>query len=606
VSTADPTLPVVTGLVRACLVCGNTRADFFRAEAGFTILACAGCGLRYLDPQPDALALEQLYAESYYRSDDAVARGYGRYTEEATNWRATFRDRLRFLPAAPATVLDVGAAAGFFVEQARLAGYDARGVEPSQWASRFANEELGQPVDTGTLEALGYAASSFQMVTAWEVIEHVPDPRAFLQEVARVLAPGGTFAFSTPDAGSLAARLSGSRWLGWRKVPEHLWFFDYPALQRLLTEAGFAVEQHRYVSLTVTLGFALEHLGQLLGLPLRAPKRLAEQPVRINPLYDLLVVARKIDPAAPVAPVAASGGAWWRWGLSLGLLALVGWQLVKAGGDLASHSVSLAPVPLLGACVGLAGYLAVACELWRRLVGALGAQLSYREAFTILFRSNLAKYLPGGVWNLVGRVVLAQRAGVPKLACTISLLMETACQVVAALLVGLLTLPVFAHGTALADPRTLGTVIVVLVLGMHPRILNGWLSLAERISGRELPRLPFSYLFVLGILACYTFNWLLLGGSFALLGQALSTAPLSVAHLGLLVGAFAVAWNVSVFAFFFPAGLGVREAALLLLLGTSFAPGWPAALALLARVWFTVGELVAFGVASVLARRKQR
>ena len=66
-----------------------------------------------------------------------------------------------------------------------------------------------------------------------------------------------------------------------------------------------------------------------------------------------------------------------------------------------------------------------------------------------------------------------------------------------------------------------------------------------------------------------------------------------------------MAWNVSIFAFFFPAGLGVREAALLLLLGTTFPAGWPAALALVARLWFTLGEVAAFGLASWLRGRLQ-
>ncbi|MDB5097059.1 MAG: 3-demethylubiquinol 3-O-methyltransferase [Cyanobacteria bacterium RYN_339] len=280
-------------LIRSCLVCGDRAPRPFRAQDGYQIVACGGCGLRYLDPQPDAAALERLYAETYYHSDDPLARGYARYTAEAENWRATFRDRLRFLPAAPARLLDVGAAAGFFVEQARQVGYDARGVEPSTWASAYARDELHQPVETGTLEGRAYEAASFDVVTLWEVIEHLPDPRAFLHEIARVLAPGGTLALSTPDAGSLAARLSGRRWLGWQKVPEHLWFFDGPALARLLDEAGFTITHRRYVSLTVTWGFALDRLSALVGVPLPAPHALRERAVAVNPGYDLMIVARK-------------------------------------------------------------------------------------------------------------------------------------------------------------------------------------------------------------------------------------------------------------------------------------------------------------------------
>lgn len=290
-SPVDPAVAPATR--RACLVCGATDFTPFRAQAGFVIVACAGCGLRFLDPQPDAATLDALYAETYYHSEDPLARGYARYTAEAANWRATFRERLRYLPAPPARVLDVGAAAGFFVEQARLAGYDARGVEPSRWASAYARDELHQPVDTGTLEAMAYPDASFEIVTMWEVIEHLPDPRAFLQEVHRVLAPGGTLAFSTPDAGAPVSKLSGTRWLGWQKVPEHLWFFDRPALERMLAETGFAVKEARYVSLTVTLGFALERLGSLMGLPLRVPGWLGERAVAVNPGYDLLMVATK-------------------------------------------------------------------------------------------------------------------------------------------------------------------------------------------------------------------------------------------------------------------------------------------------------------------------
>ena len=185
-----------------------------------------------------------------------------------------------------------------------------------------------------------------------------------------------------------------------------------------------------------------------------------------------------------------------RWLLSLALLAFVGWQLARSGADLAAHPVTLAPWPLAGSLLGLALYLGLACEGWRRLIGALGHRLPYKRAFAILFVSNLGKYLPGGLWNLLGRVVLCERAGIPKLTTTISILMETACQVVAALLVGLLMLPVFAAHSVLAYPWLLALVVGAIAAGMHPRVLNTWLALGERLTGKSLPRLPFSYGFL--------------------------------------------------------------------------------------------------------------
>jgi SAM-dependent methyltransferase len=280
----------------ACVVCGSLDHRPYREQDGYTIVRCVGCGLRFISPQPSDAALNALYAEDYYVSEDSRGRGYDGYVTEAENWRRTFRDRLRDLPGKRGTLLDVGAATGFFVEQAKAAGWDASGVEPSTWAAEYARNELGADVQTGTLESLNVGDGSFDVVTLWEVIEHLPDPEATLAEIRRILRPGGVLVLSTPDAGSLAARLSGRRWLGWRKVPEHLFFFDRVNLDRLLQKAGFRPIRHRYASLTVSAGFAVERAMSLAGLPRRwrAPSWLTHRSVRVNPGYDLLVVARRM------------------------------------------------------------------------------------------------------------------------------------------------------------------------------------------------------------------------------------------------------------------------------------------------------------------------
>ncbi|MFP5502980.1 MAG: lysylphosphatidylglycerol synthase domain-containing protein [Candidatus Sericytochromatia bacterium] len=289
-----------------------------------------------------------------------------------------------------------------------------------------------------------------------------------------------------------------------------------------------------------------------------------------------------------------------RWGLALLLLGLVGYQLAMQWGKLGDQPITVS-WPWVGAsALGLALFLTLSAEGWRRLVCGLDERLSFKDAFRILFYSNLGEYLPGGVWNMVGRVALAQRVGVPPLKTSATLLMEVACQVTAAILVALLTFPAFAGQGMLANPLLLAGAAIAVIIGMHPRILNAVLALGERLTKKTLPRFPFSYRFILGMLAYYTLNWLILGASFAALGQALLATPLTPGQLGLLVGSFAVAWNVGVFAFFFPAGLGVREVALITLLASAFPPAWPAVLALVARVWILAGEALAFGVAMLL------
>lgn len=282
----------------SCHLCGGHGRTVLREEKGYRIVECVTCHLRYLFPQPSLTETAELYSEHYFQSTDALGRGYEGYTEQAENLRATFRDRLRFLPAKTSgnRLLDVGAAAGYFVEQARQAGWDAEGIEPSKWAVAYARDRVRVPVREGILDANTYADNSFDVITFWEVIEHLPDPRNFLLNVARVAKPGATILFSTPDSGSTVARVLGRNWLGWRKIPEHLFFFDKPSLARLLRETGFEVTDSRYVTLTVTWPYALERLSASLGMGRTAfdmaGRALSHRSVRINCFYDLMIVAR--------------------------------------------------------------------------------------------------------------------------------------------------------------------------------------------------------------------------------------------------------------------------------------------------------------------------
>jgi 2-polyprenyl-3-methyl-5-hydroxy-6-metoxy-1,4-benzoquinol methylase len=281
--------------MNSCIVCkGHAFIPYLKSQK-YSITRCLTCGLRFLEPQPTAKELAALYSQDYFISQNAGVRGYSEYVSEASNHRRTFRNRLRLLPRPErgSSLMDLGAATGFFVEQARLAGWDAQGIEPSAWASRHARETLGQPVFTGTLGEAQVPESSFDVVTMWEVIEHLPDPRTLLAGVTSILKPGGYLALSTPDAGSFVARLFGKRWLGWRKIPEHLFFFDFPTLNRLLVDTGFEVLKRRYVSITVDAEFALNRLCDLTGVPRPIlPSAIANTSVDVNPFYDLFVLAR--------------------------------------------------------------------------------------------------------------------------------------------------------------------------------------------------------------------------------------------------------------------------------------------------------------------------
>jgi SAM-dependent methyltransferase len=227
------------------------------------ILGCGSCGLAWWLPGA-AHRAERLYDAAYFRGAEA-GRGYDDYAGLESSLRRSFGRRLAGLgrPARGARLLDVGAAYGFAVAEARRAGWEAVGLEVSTAAARAAGAAAG-PLVVGSAERAPFAAGSFDAVTLWDVLEHLPDPHAAVAEIARLLHPGGRLALSTGDVGSLVARLSGARWHLYT-LPEHLFFFSRPSLRRLLEAHDLRVESMRAEAGVYPLGYLVERLRKTLG-----------------------------------------------------------------------------------------------------------------------------------------------------------------------------------------------------------------------------------------------------------------------------------------------------------------------------------------------------
>lgn len=227
-------------LWRPCNACGAKAARELFQRDGFHIVECTSCGLVYVGENLATIDFTSLYDESYYTGgQDGV---FADYVGQAPARRASARRRLFTLRqrVPGGRLLDVGCAAGFFLAEAR-AHYRVRGVELSDYSSRFAREQFGLDVFSGTLHEATFAAGSFDLVTLWDVIEHVPDPAAVLAEVARVLAPGGRVVLTTGDIGSTYAQQRGVQW-HLMTPPWHLYFFSRATLASLAARAGLRVE----------------------------------------------------------------------------------------------------------------------------------------------------------------------------------------------------------------------------------------------------------------------------------------------------------------------------------------------------------------------------
>jgi 2-polyprenyl-3-methyl-5-hydroxy-6-metoxy-1,4-benzoquinol methylase len=216
---------------------GGELSAFRCTSSGYglhhTIVECLDCGLVYANPRYDS---GEMLAR-YQTVEDPL------YVEEREGRVLTFERHLCPLeeimpPGDGRRLLDVGCHVGVFVEIATQHGWDAWGVEPSRWAATQA-QRAGLRVVEGTMATAGFDDGSFDVITMWDVIEHVEQPSAEVREAHRLLKPGGILVVHTMDLDSLFARLMGRRWPWLMEM--HIYYFTRRTLAMLLEQAGFQV-----------------------------------------------------------------------------------------------------------------------------------------------------------------------------------------------------------------------------------------------------------------------------------------------------------------------------------------------------------------------------
>jgi SAM-dependent methyltransferase len=169
-------------------------------------------------------------------------------------------------------VLDVGCASGLFLKAARDAGWNVAGVEPSEALFAKARAALGESTELycTTLEHTKFATASFDVVTMWDVLEHVPDPLGFLQTCASLLKPGAHLFVNVPDLDSFEARILRKRWPLF--LAEHLNYFNRKSLRLCGEKAGLKWKEFGRRRVSFSVDYILFRLAQH-RIPGAAPLR---------------------------------------------------------------------------------------------------------------------------------------------------------------------------------------------------------------------------------------------------------------------------------------------------------------------------------------------
>lgn len=286
--------------VSCCPLCsGHQRVEMFR-DPPFQVLKCQQCQLVYTSPQLPEEALPLVYTEPYWTSPAPKTRGYADYRQEEPHYLKTFRGRYSLLEphiCPPGRALDIGCAAGYFLQVLAENGWEACGVEISSAITRGLDSSF--PIHLGPLETAPWAAGSFDLVSLWDVIEHVRDPVGFLEQAVRLLRPDGILILETQNVESWFARLLGPRWHHYKHW-EHLVHFSPATLERLTTGVGLQTltRTTRFAGKFISFGFLRERAGRLspwLSSALRLLAWLDPLHFYANPRDEMIVIARNGD-----------------------------------------------------------------------------------------------------------------------------------------------------------------------------------------------------------------------------------------------------------------------------------------------------------------------
>lgn len=294
-------ISAVPSLHVACCLCGEDRPRTMFEQPPWRVVRCEGCGLVYTLPRLSPEQIRAMYQTAYWTSEQAKEFGYTDYLRDRELYLATYRMRRHVITRRkpkPGRVLDVGSAAGYFLATLKEIGWECHGIELSEYMAQRSRELFGlEDVRSGSILDAAYPAKHFDVISFWDVIEHLENPLPHLQKARELLADDGILVIETQNVASAFARLMGRRWHHY-KMAEHLLHFSPKTLRALLARAGFTVLENsaRRGGKRISFDFLVERVGRihpLLSKAFAPLKLFGGSAFYVNLFDEMLVVAAK-------------------------------------------------------------------------------------------------------------------------------------------------------------------------------------------------------------------------------------------------------------------------------------------------------------------------
>lgn len=218
--------------------------SFFREIFAEAVVRCVTCGFVFTNPRPTPAALERYYTEDYALEGLPVPTSVDDFLNDSYKeiWFSKDRDfNLILEKKSSGRLLDVGCASGTLLWLAKKKGFSVQGVEINPQAAEFVRNVLGIEVFCGQLETARFPNNSFDVITMYHVLEHVPFPRVVVREIRRVLAPAGVFIAVVPNYSSWSSDRFGVEWI-WLQPQNHYSHFTAETLSKLFAAEELACE----------------------------------------------------------------------------------------------------------------------------------------------------------------------------------------------------------------------------------------------------------------------------------------------------------------------------------------------------------------------------
>ena len=242
-----------------CLICSSDDAGERYRITRFRVMECRVCSQIFLDPLPSPDEIRELFEALYSRGEGSVPElenyyGYCYDDRPSNPLVQQYESWLEKIEATrdPGRLLDVGCGTGLFLAVARRRGWEPFGVDESVEATDHARDHFGLDPWLGEFEVFSGQGQLFDLITGWDVIEHVRDPVGLLESARRCLAPGGIIALSTPNQRSILDAVAGFLYRASRGritaplekfyIEQHFLYFTPDSLRRCLEMAGLEME----------------------------------------------------------------------------------------------------------------------------------------------------------------------------------------------------------------------------------------------------------------------------------------------------------------------------------------------------------------------------